>query len=345
MRVALEISFASLEAQARTGSVHVWVLDDPDGAGAAGCAALVAGDTDPYDPLLVRLADEVFLLPSADAPAVERVALGPALVYVEAVDRGGATFLSGCAAARVRGSSAPIRVRLAAPGTFDCAEPATPVGAPCDDGFACTSGESCQAGFCTSALPLDCGWLENGCNQADCDEAAGGCVVTPLTDGMPCDDGAYCTDTDICFSGTCVGGVLRDCSALDAPCLDGQCDEATDACIAVPLDGFFCSDGLYCTQSDFCDAGTCLGTPADCTFFDDACHVGVCSEASFGCTQMNRPNGTVCNDFDACTTGDACTAGFCSGVPGTEGPAGSPTCSDGVDNDCDGFTDLSDSAC
>jgi hypothetical protein len=38
---------------------------------------------------------------------------------------------------------------------------------------------------------------------------------------------------------------------------------------------------------------------------------------------------------------DTCVAG----TPGTEGPAGDATCSDSIDNDCDGLTDLSDGDC
>jgi hypothetical protein len=38
---------------------------------------------------------------------------------------------------------------------------------------------------------------------------------------------------------------------------------------------------------------------------------------------------------------DTCTPG----TPGTEGPVGNATCSDQIDNDCDGATDASDSGC
>jgi hypothetical protein len=33
------------------------------------------------------------------------------------------------------------------------------------------------------------------------------------------------------------------------------------------------------------------------------------------------------------------------GVPGVEGPFGDPTCSDALDNDCDGLTDDADGYC
>jgi len=43
---------------------------------------------------------------------------------------------------------------------------------------------------------------------------------------------------------------------------------------------------------------------------------------------------------DACPGGDDCLDSNGSVNPGaTEGPPGDPTCSDGLDNECDGFTD------
>src|SRR5207248_4384155 len=36
---------------------------------------------------------------------------------------------------------------------------------------------------------------------------------------------------------------------------------------------------------------------------------------------FGRPNGTPCDDGNACTTADACQGGFCTGGPGVECPA------------------------
>jgi len=49
-------------------------------------------------------------------------------------------------------------------------------------------------------------------------------------------------------------------------------------------------------------AGTYLGPGSSCA----ACVVGPCS---------GQPNGTPCDDANACTTGDVCTAGSCVGTP------------------------------
>lgn len=72
-------------------------------------------------------------------------------------------------------------------------------------------------------------------------------------------------------------------------------------------------------------------------------------------------DGTIDEDFSSqsitCGVGECASAGqtTCVGgidgdtcIPGTpvvEGPRKAPTCSDGIDNDCDGFTDMDDSNC
>jgi len=62
------------------------------------------------------------------------------------------------------------------------------------------------------------------------------------------------------------------------------------------------------------DAGPddlCLGV--DCSSLDDACNVGTCDPLDGSCGVSPRPDGTSCDDGDACTTMDACSAGACVG--------------------------------
>src|SRR5439155_361606 len=55
----------------------------------------------------------------------------------------------------------------------------------------------------------------------------------------------------------------------------------------------------------------------------DPCHVaGTCDPATGQCSNPAAPDGTACNDHNACTLSDACHAGACAG-----GPA--PDCDDG----------------
>jgi hypothetical protein len=61
---------------------------------------------------------------------------------------------------------------------------------------------------------------------------------------------------------------------------------------------------------------------------------------------------TTCGLGECASTGSqACRNGtfeeiICTpGTPGVEGPSGNLTCTDGLDNDCDGFTDTADPDC
>jgi len=61
----------------------------------------------------------------------------------------------------------------------------------------CAAGESC----CGDGTCMDCD-DGNPCTADSCDATAGGCVHTPL-DGTACDDGDFCTGTEVCVAGTC----------------------------------------------------------------------------------------------------------------------------------------------
>jgi hypothetical protein len=73
----------------------------------------------------------------------------------------------------------------------------------------------------------------------------------------------------------------------------------------------------------------CDGTPDDGYVpTPTSCGVGVCARTGQNICQ----GGTIVNTCQP-------------GTPQTEGPNGSPTCSDGLDNDCDGLTDAADPNC
>jgi cysteine-rich repeat protein len=54
--------------------------------------------------------------------------------------------------------------------------------------------------------------------------------------------------------------------------------------------------------------------------------------------------GETCDDGNT-TAGDCCSATCTAETPGTEGPMGDATCTDAIDNDCDGSTDAADTDC
>lgn len=136
----------------------------------------------------------------------------------------------------------------------------------------------------------------------------------------------------------CSDLVDNDCDGL-VDLEDNQCQQCT-----LPAD---CDDGNLCTDDD-CVNFACVyadntlpcndGNP--CTT-DDACSGGVCTG---GPPLDGDSDGYV---SDACPGGDDCLDSNPNVNPGaTEGPPGDPTCTDGLDNDCDGLTDeLEDPDC
>lgn len=198
----------------------------------------------------------------------------------------------------------------------DCAD-------PCYTVYSCVSG-SCQYGTADKDSDGD-GFVDATCAGGDdCDDDPGGCgnacapSIPDICDGR---------DND-CDSGTADGVVIfgNACDGDDADLCDD--DLITDCVAATPV----CSSGAdnleLCDNIDNdCNAATADG--------DD--------EASLG-GPCDGPDSDLCAD----DTVTACTGGLliCStGVDDVEGPDGDPLCTDSIDNDCDGATDLADADC
>jgi MYXO-CTERM domain-containing protein len=208
-------------------------------------------------------------------------------------------------------------------------------GNPCDDGDPCTTGDACTGmGFACAGTPLTCMPLD-GCHDAGmCDAATGSCTYTMLADGMGCDDGDACTQSDTCQMGKCTAGSSMACPVSD-PCHDaGTCDPKSGMCDnPQKMDGAACSDGDACSGNDTCKSGICTpGTPTDCAPMD-MCHLagtcdpktgmcsnpaksidctakgpcendGACDPKSGECLKSNKPDGTPCPS-------GTCIAGSC----------------------------------
>ena len=86
-----------------------------------------------------------------------------------------------------------------------CSNPAKPNGSGCNDGLACTTGDSCQSGVCIGT-PVVCTALDQ-CHLAGvCNPMTGQCSNVNKPDHSPCDDGDSCTTGDTCQAGVCTGG-------------------------------------------------------------------------------------------------------------------------------------------
>ncbi len=211
-------------------------------------------------------------------------------------------------------------------------------GTACSDGNGCTLGETCLTGVCGNGTPVDCSSFNTQCSTATCDPAGspGNCaIVTPQPDGTVCTDGLFCTATDGCVGGICVG--------TGNPCTGSVCDDVTDACVQCLVDTdcndnnlctddtcvtrtcvrtnntLLCNDGSACTANDRCTAGACAGgTTVDCSGAGDTCNVASCNPggAPNNCAIITpRPNGSPCSDGNRCTVGDTCQSAVCVSTP------------------------------
>jgi len=190
--------------------------------------------------------------------------------------------------------------------------------APCDDGDDCTTDDACQAGTCVGTCECfadeDCSAPPPACSRFAC--IANSCIPVPdaTKNGETCDDGEFCTAGDVCQGGMCVSAGPTDCSSVvSAACEVGECDEGTQACVAVPAsDGVACDDNDNCTLADTCSGGTCSGQPQDCSNLDGPCTEGVCNA---GACSPAPTVGVPCDDGETCTEGDICSqAGTCVGA-------------------------------
>jgi len=158
---------------------------------------------------------------------------------------------------------------------------------------------------------------------------------------LTCDDGLFCNGAETFDGLNCQPG-FDPCDDF-VNCTDDSCVETTDTCVHAPNDPF-CSDGLFCNGSEFCDA------LLDCQPGPDPCDDGIgctddfCAESTDTCTNaendFNCPDdGAFCNGIEFCdavadcsSTGDPCLATqFCNETTNTcDQCAVDANCNDGV---------------
>jgi len=170
-------------------------------------------------------------------------------------------------------------------------------GDPCDDGNACTLGETCLGTQCIGGAPKSCDPLDDCHDAGVCDPVTGVCSDPPKPDGSPCTDGDACTQSDACVGAACVGSTV---SCDDAnPCNGVEtCDSATGCVAGTTLN---CDDQSACT-TDACDpASGCTHGAVNCDD-ESLCTTDACDPAT-GCTHAT----VSCDDSNACTA-DGCEA-------------------------------------
>lgn len=224
----------------------------------------------------------------------------------------------------------------------ECVVGPKPHGTACDDGAFCTTNDVCLSGVCQGTPGNDCGLsASTSCEEVVCDEVADACAVVPLADGVSCTPDDLCLMQPVCSSGLCVG-TPRIC---DQPgpltCLAPVCDPTTGLCAPEPAqEGLPCiPPNNLCIIDAICVMGSCQGsTPMTCPD-PGPCQTATCLPSTGGCMTSTLPDGTSCDDLDACTTNESCTQGSCgSGVPITACQNGDGCCPSGctlaMDDDC-----------
>jgi len=252
---------------------------------------------------------------------------------------------------------------------------------PCEDGLFCSVDDICQSGVCIAGGDQNCD-DDEPCTRDACSETERVCthVWEPKPDMEGPVGDASCLDDEDNDCDHLVDTDDPDClpCTVDEDCDDGNLctlNSCTDnVCeTSATNEGGACEDGLYCTVDDVCANGVCRGQPRVCVPSDD-CHRSVCLEAADLCGEQQKDDGETCDDSLYCSVQDSCHAGVCQGedrdcedgdictlddcdeqlkectheyqeIPGAEGPEGSPSCGNGVDDDCDGQTDSADSDC
>jgi MYXO-CTERM domain-containing protein len=193
------------------------------------------------------------------------------------------------------------------------------VGASCNDGNACTSGETCPvAGTCSGGTTTTCSPLDQCHSAGTCDPGTGMCSNPAKTDGTTCSDNNACTSGDACMSGTCVAGsTVVVCTASDQ-CHDvGTCNPTTGVCSnPAKTNGATCDANDLCRGGpDLCINGSCTATGAlnTCPSNDSCRNTGTCDPGTGLCsTGTAKVDDTPCTDQNACTSGDKCQAGVCT---------------------------------
>ncbi len=202
------------------------------------------------------------------------------------------------------------------PCTDDVCDPATGCShvanaAPCDDGNACTTGDTCSGGGCVGGPAPNCD-DGNPCTDDACDALAG-CLHTFNT--APCNDGDPCTPTDACSGGVCQGTGLLDCNdnnvCTDDVCVPGQGCQHTPNSYQEP-----CYTGPPGTQ----DVGACRGGLRTCKAGElGACAgevtptIEVCDSVDNDCDSQTDEGNVCCKALgQACASASECCGGICN---------------------------------
>ncbi|MCC6873842.1 MAG: hypothetical protein IT378_05965, partial [Sandaracinaceae bacterium] len=165
----------------------------------------------------------------------------------------------------------------------------------------------------------------NPSNQCEICAPASSASAWSTNTGASCDDGLFCTVSDVCSAAGVCGGGARSCS--DGVSCNGSetCDETADRCAAGTST---CAAGTICNTA----TDTCLTTCSGCVIggvcyapntINPANQCQICL-ASSSTVAWTARTGSSCDDGQYCTVGETCSAAAaCTG-------GAARSCGDGV---------------
>jgi len=112
------------------------------------------------------------------------------------------------------------------------------------------------------------------CSPIDDENGSSGDSDTCIDNSDCTDDGLFCSGTEFCDDGSCVG--------TGNPCANPTpiCNEAMDSCDACVDNSDCTDDGLFCSGQELCDAGSgaCFSAGDPCGGATPSCNevMGIC---------------------------------------------------------------------
>lgn len=208
------------------------------------------------------------------------------------------------------------------PATGNCKNVAVANNTTCDDGAACTSGETCQNGLCTAGT-VACD-DSNPCTKDTVVCPSGTCSPDPVPmNGQACIPSDKCFYSGTCNAGACVGNTSVNCDDGN-PCTKDSCDPTTGCQHDNEPATTSCVDGNPCTTDDHCRplTGKCVGTDIVCAPLDDCHSAGKCDAATGRCDDPRRIDGFPCAKGTGNCAGGICKVNASGGAAGASGSAG-----------------------
>jgi len=199
--------------------------------------------------------------------------------------------------------------------------------APISEDAGSSSSSSSSSGGDLGPCGQDCTKIETAqcltavCNTGQYLGPVNTCIVVPATKGTACDDGQFCTISDVCDNGECKGGGTNNCGIKPVGCQSILCYEDLKSCDVTPVgDGEACTPADLCQLNGICTIGKCVGEVKDCSFSPlIECNAVACEPATgkcIGAPDAAKDNNPCVLTGDVCSIKKICQAGKCvGGVP------------------------------